>query len=69
MELAQSSLGDQFLRFLKMTFRDITAFFSFLKRENIVFFRYSYQGVLKLTCVQILLILIAWILVSLALKK
>ena len=55
--------------FEKMTFRDLTAFFSFLLRENLVFFRYSYLGVLKLICVQILLILIAWILVGVALKK
>ena len=34
-----------------------------------MFFRYSYYGVLKLICVQILLILIACILVSVALKK
>ena len=26
----------------KMTFRDLTTFFSFLMRENLVFFRYSY---------------------------
>ena len=37
--------------------------------HDLVFFRYSYKGVLKLICVQILLILIAWILVSVALKK
>ena len=28
--------------FRNMTFRDLTAFFSFLLRENHVFFRYSY---------------------------
>ena len=31
-----------FCDFRKMTFRDLTAFLSFLTRENIVFFRYSY---------------------------
>ena len=50
-----------FRDFRKMTFRDLTAYFSFLTRKNIVFFRYF--------CVQISLILIAWILVSVALKK
>ena len=31
-----------FCDFRKITFRDLTAFFSFLMRENLVFFRYSY---------------------------
>ena len=31
-----------FCDFRKMTFRDLTTFFSFLTRENLVFFRYSY---------------------------
>ena len=39
----QSLLGEQFLQFSKkITFRDLTAIFSFLARENLVFFRYSY---------------------------
>ena len=57
--------GSSFCNFWKITFRDFTAFFSFLTRENHVFQIF----VLKLICIQILLILTAWILVSVALKK
>ena len=35
-------LASSICDFRKMTFRDLTAFFSFLLRENLVFFRYSY---------------------------
>ena len=67
--IAQSSLGEQFLRFWKNDLSWFNRIFSFLTGESLVFLRYSYQGVLKLICVQILLSLIAWILVSIALKK
>ena len=66
--LRACSVGS-FCNFQKITFWDFTAFFSFLTRENLVFFRYSYEEVLKLICVQISLNLTAWILVSVALKK
>ena len=37
-----------FCDFRKITFRDFTGLFSFLTQENLLFFRYSYEGVLKL---------------------
>ena len=43
--------------FRKITFRDLTTFVSFLLRETLVLFRYSYYGVLKLICVQILILI------------
>ena len=59
-----------FCDFRKITFRNLTAFLFFLKQKKIFFFlKYSYQGVLKFICVQILYILMTWILVSVALKK
>ena len=45
-----------FCDFQKMAFGYLTAFLSFLTQENLVFFRYSYYGVLKFICVQIWLI-------------
>ena len=59
-----------FCDFRKMTFRDLTAFFSFLTRENLVFFRYSYQRVVQLIILcSIIINFDAWILVSVTLKK
>ena len=59
-----------FCDFRKMTFRDLTAFPPFWCKKILCFSDVLiYQGVLKLICVQILLILIAWFLVSVALKK
>ena len=56
--------------FWKTTFRDLTAFSPFWHEKILCFSDILIlKGVLKLICVQILLILIAWILVSVALKK
>ena len=65
-----SSLGEQFLKFSKNYLSCfIRTFLLHDTRKSCVFFRYSYSGVLNLICVQVLLLLIAWILVSVPLKK
>ena len=58
-----------FCDFRKITFRDFTAFFSFLTQANFFLLQMFLLGVLKLICVQIWLILMGWILVRVALRK
>ena len=65
--LCGSRSVNSFCDFWKNTFCDFTAFFSFLTQANLYIFRCSYWSIKAY--IQILLILMLWILVSIALKN